>query len=122
MDDGPRIDALTYLDRFFDAVREEARANPAFSARLVEALGGDVVFDSEQAAALLNPLKLAAEGEAKLRGAAEALSLKDIKSVLRLHSLATSVDTKGRSLDALQDMLVERAIARLGERRQSRDD
>lgn len=116
MDDGSRIDALTYLDRFFDVVREEARSNPTFSARLVEALGGDVVFPGDDRVALLNPLKLAAKGEAHLRDALDGLKLSELKAVLKAHNLATAVDMRGLSVEQLTAMLVERALTRLSER------
>ena len=119
MDDGSRIDALTYLDRFFDAVRDEARSNPVFSARLVEALGGEVMFTSEDKLALLNPLKLAAVGEDRLREAISGLTPKDLKSVLKANNLATPVDMRGRTLDELSEMLVARALNRLSERTNS---
>lgn len=119
MDDGSRIDALTYLDRFFDAVRDEARSNPAFSARLVEALGGEIVFPGEDKLALLNPLKLAAVGEDQLRNAITGLTPKDLKSVLKANNLATPVDMRGLSVDDLGEMLVARALNRLNERTNS---
>ncbi|MEM6666607.1 MAG: hypothetical protein AAF638_09405 [Pseudomonadota bacterium] len=118
MDDGSRIDAVQYLDRFFDAVREEARTNPTFSARLVEALGGEVVFSGDDKLALLNPLKLAAKGQTELLTAISGLSAGELKAVLKANNLASPVDVRGKDQSALETMLIERSMARLSERTQ----
>ena len=116
MDDDARVDAVSYLDRFFDAIRDEARANPALAARLVEALGGEVVFEAKDQVALFNPLKLAAKGGSALETAADGLTAAQLKAVMKAHNLATPVDVRGRSKEELGALLVERARARLSER------
>ncbi len=47
MTDKP-IDAATALDQFFALVREEALSNPRFAARLVEAVGYNVLFTGKR--------------------------------------------------------------------------
>ena len=39
------LNPIEYLDRFFDELRAEVRSNPKLAARLVKALGGNVVFE-----------------------------------------------------------------------------
>ena len=45
MAESTRLTPVEYLDRFFDELRAEVRSNPQLAARLVKALGGEVVFD-----------------------------------------------------------------------------
>lgn len=108
-----RLSAVEYLDRLFDVIREEARANPEFAARLVKATGGSIVFDADDRAALINPVELAAHGgETALRETLGPLEAVDLRKVLKVHGLASPVDVRGRSKDELVDMLVRRAVER----------
>jgi len=54
------LNPIEYLDRFFDELRAEVRSNPKLAARLVKALGGNVVFESDTKAEVANPYALAA--------------------------------------------------------------
>lgn len=117
MGDSPRLTATEYLDRVFDVIREEARDNAAFAARLVKALGGEVVFDTGQTAALLNPLEIAEQGgEVALRTQVANLEAGDVRAILKTHGLATPVDMRAKGADALIDMLVRRTLERLASR------
>lgn len=115
--DDPR-DALEALDRFFEELRLELRANPELAHRLVKALGAEVTFEGGLAARLVNPRELAAtKSEADFRKTLGAMSATDIRAVLKAHNLASSVDMKGLGTDALIDMAHARALAKINERR-----
>ena len=47
MAEDPRLDAIAYLDRFFDEIRDEVRSNPKLASRLVKAMGAQVLFEDE---------------------------------------------------------------------------
>lgn len=117
MDAGERLDALACLDRFFEEIRDEARENPAFAARLVRALGGEIVFDAANRRVLLNPIAMALAGdEAHFRAEFGAMSPADLRAVLRDFNLASAVDMRGREKGELVDMLWQRALAKGRER------
>ncbi len=117
MDTGKRLDALACLDRFFEEIRDEARGNPAFAARLVKALGGEIVFDAADRRHLLNPIAMALSGdEARFRAEFAAMVAADLRAVLRDFNLASAVDMRGRDKAELVDMLWQRALAKGQER------
>ncbi len=117
MEHGQGLSAAEFLDRAFEIIREEARDNPAFAARLVKALGGDVVFPDTARREVLNPISVAAsETEAAMRSLYESFSAAQLRGVLRDHNLASAVDTRGLDGPALLDMLVHRARAKARER------
>jgi hypothetical protein len=111
---------VEYLDRFFDELREEVRSNPRLAARLVKALGGDVVFEDTAKAEVANPYQLAASGsKAKFLKVFSSFKLSQLKQVLKENNLATKVDMTGKSTDQLVDMLYDRASAKVSERKSS---
>lgn len=113
METGAGLSAAEYLDRLFDVIREEARANPEFAARLVKATGGQIVFDAADRVALINPVELAARGgEPAVREAAVSLSEGDLRKILKAHGLATPVDVRARTRDELTEMMAQRAAER----------
>jgi len=120
MAESPGLTPVEYIDRFFDELREEVRANPKLAARLVKALGGNVVFENEAKAEAANPYALAAEGD-KVRFLSVFGSMKagEIKKVLKDNNLATRVDMTGKSVEQLVDMLYTRAARKVGERKSS---
>lgn len=117
MESGEGLSPTDYLDRAFEVIREEARDNPAFAARLVKALGGEVVFPNSAKREVLNPVAVAAaETEAAMRDIYASLSAVELRGVLRDFNLASSVDVRGLDGPGLLDMLVRRARAKAGER------
>ena len=62
MAESPGLTPVEYIDRFFDELRAEVRSNPKLAARLVKALGGNVVFEDETKAEVANPYQLASSG------------------------------------------------------------
>lgn len=110
-------DAFTKLDKFFEELRLEIRSNPELAARLVKAIGAEVTFEGSLAAQLVNPRELAATSdEASFRAAFAAMTLAEIKSVLKAHNLASAVDMKGLAIPDLTDMAYRRAVAKAAER------
>jgi hypothetical protein len=111
---------VEYIDRFFDELREEVRANPRLAARLVKALGGNVVFENEAKAEAANPYALAAEGDkARFLSVFGTMKAGEIKKVLKDNNLATRVDMTGKNTEQLVDMLYTRAARKVGERKSS---
>ncbi|NBC21282.1 MAG: hypothetical protein GVY06_09630 [Alphaproteobacteria bacterium] len=121
MEDGEGLSAVDYLDQAFEVIREEARDNPAFAARMVKALGGEVVFPNSAKRDILNPLSVAAsETETAMRNLYSGLSAAELRGVLREHNLASSVDVRGLAGPDLLDMLVRRAREKAAERMSTR--
>jgi hypothetical protein len=119
MAESKRLTPVEYLDRFFDELREEVRANPKLAARLVKALGGDVVFDAADKAEVANPYALATGPKAKFLSVFSGMKLGEIKKVLKDHNLATRIDMTGKSADQLVDMMYERAARKVAQRKSS---
>lgn len=117
MEEDPQLDALDYLDRFFEEIRRHARQDAEFAARLVKALGGEVVFEADRAVDIVNPLELAAtSSREKFDAVFETMTLAQIKAVMKKHNLGTTVDAKGLAKPALIEMLHARAVAKARER------
>ncbi|MEO0881140.1 MAG: hypothetical protein AAFY34_00285 [Pseudomonadota bacterium] len=111
-------DAIAALDRFFDEMRMEIRTNPDLAHRLVKALGASVTFESALSTKLLNLRELAGTtDEATFRSTLEALSLAQIKSVLKSNNLASSIDLKALKKPDLIDLAYVRALAKVNEKR-----
>jgi hypothetical protein len=120
MAEDKRLTPVEYLDRFFDELRDEVRSNPKLAARLVKALGGEVVFEEQAKADVANPYALAAQGsKAKFLTVFGSLKLSEIKRVLKDNNLATRVDMNGKDAGQLAEMLFERASSKAKERRSS---
>ena len=120
MAEDQRLSAVEYIDRFFDELREEVRSNPRLAARLVKALGGNVVFEDEDKADIANPYVLAASGaKSRFYSVYGAMKPAEIKKVLKQNNLATSIDMNGKSAAQLVDMLFERASGKVSERKSS---
>ncbi|MEL6568384.1 MAG: hypothetical protein AAFQ22_08205 [Pseudomonadota bacterium] len=106
-----------FLDRLFDVIRDEARANPAFAARLAKAAGAQITFAETEKAVVLNPLEVAAEGGANsVRAAFESLDVVALRALLKEHNLASAIDVRSRGKADLLDMLAVRATARVASR------
>ncbi|MDP3737867.1 MAG: hypothetical protein Q8R02_10780 [Hyphomonadaceae bacterium] len=120
MAESTRLTPVEYLDRFFDELRAEVRSNPKLAARLVKALGGEVVFESDDKAEVANPYSLAAQGsKAKFLSVFASMKLPEIKKVLKENNLATRVDMNGKTADQLVEMMFERASSKVSERSSS---
>jgi len=112
------LGAVEYIDRFFDELRSEIRANPKLAARLVKALGGNVVFEGGARLEAANPLELAARGDrAQFNAVFGAMKAAELRKVLKDNNLATPVDMTGKSAEQLLTMLHTRATRKIGERR-----
>jgi hypothetical protein len=119
MAEGPRLTPVEYIDRFFDELRSEVRTNPKLAARLVKALGGNVVFEDETKSEVANPYQLASAGRSSFMSVFGRMKLADIKKVLKDNNLATRVDMNGKSAEQLVDMLYDRAAMKVSERKSS---
>lgn len=120
MAEDPGVAAVDYLDRFFDELRAEARSNPKFAARLVKALGGNVVFEDEAKSDIASPYQLASAGsKSRFYAVYSTLKPAEIKKVLKQNNLATTIDMNGKTASQLVDMLFERASIKVSERKSS---
>ena len=119
MAESTRLTPVEYLDRFFDELRAEVRSNPKLAARLVKALGGNVVFDNSDKAEVANPYALATGPKTKFLSIFSSMKLPEIKRVLKDNNLATRVDMNGKTADQLVEMMYERAASKVSERKSS---
>lgn len=120
MAEDEKLDAVAYLDRFFDELRDEVRTNPQFANRLVKAMGGKVVFDESTKTDIANPYLLAAEGnKSEFYAVFSSLKPSQLKKILKDNNLATSIDVRGKSPSQLVDMLYDRASLKVNERKSS---
>lgn len=119
MAEDPGLTPVEYLDRFFDELRSEVRSNPRLAARLVKALGGNVVFDDADKAEAANPYALATGPKSRFLSVFASMKLPEIKKVLKDNNLATRVDMNGKTADQLVEMMYERAAGKVSERTSS---
>jgi len=120
MAESPGLTPVEYIDRFFDELRAEVRSNPKLAARLVKALGGNVVFEDESKAEIASPYQLAASGDkARFFTVFGSMKLGDIKKVLKDNNLATRIDMTGKNAEQLVEMLYARAARKVSERTSS---
>lgn len=119
MGEGPGLNPVEYLDRFFDELRAEVRSNPALAARLVKALGGNVVFDDAAKSEVANPYLLVTGPKATFLSVFGSMKLGEIRKVLKDNNLATRIDMNGKNADQLVEMLHARAAAKVHERKSS---
>ena len=118
MAENTRLDPVAYLDRFFDAIREEARTNPKFANRLVMAMGGQVVFEDETKSDVANPYILAANGtKSQFYSTFSKMKPGDLKRALKDYNLASTMDIRGKTSGELVDMLYDRASLKVSERK-----
>jgi hypothetical protein len=120
MAQGPGLTPVEHIDRFFDELGAEVRSNPALAARLVKALGGNVVLEDETRADVANPYALAASAtKPQFFAVFGAIKLAQLKKVLKDHNLATRVDMNGKAADQLVAMMYEGTLNKVSERRSS---
>jgi hypothetical protein len=91
-----QIEPAEALDRFFAVVRQEANDNPNFAARLLNALGANVVFRGDAAVTSVDPLQVALRGHEEFRATFLSFSVKDLKTIVKDFGLATPTDMKGK--------------------------
>jgi hypothetical protein len=92
-----KADAAQVLDRFFAVVRQEAADNPKFASRLLDALGVEVVFRGEAAAASVDPVQVALRGQEEFRKTFLTFPAKTLKAISKDFNLATPADLKGKT-------------------------
>lgn len=119
MGEGQGLSPVEYLDRFFDELRAEVRSNPKLAARLVKALGGNVVFEDTTRSEVANPYALATGPKATFLAVFGSMKLNEVKKVLKDNNLATRVDMNGKTAEQLIEMLHSRASAKVHERKSS---
>lgn len=84
------------LERLFEAIRQEASANPSFARRMLEAAGVSVMFTGSDAAAVADPVVAAARHDyAAFREMFQTFSEADLKKMLKGFALATDEQIKG---------------------------
>ncbi len=105
------------LNRFLDALRDEAAVNVSFRNRLIEALALEVLIEGEEEISTLDPVSLAiTKGESAFRRIYEQLNAAGIRAVLLEAKLATRPDLTGQNKSGLINMLYQRARNRAAER------
>lgn len=92
-----QIEPVEALERFFAVIRQEASDNPSFAARLLGALGVNVVFRGDAAASGVDPLQVALQGYDEFRATFLSFPVKDLKALVKDFGLATPADMKGKS-------------------------
>lgn len=117
-----RLEPDVALERIFDVIRQEAAGNPTFARRLLEAAGITVVFTGPEAAGAADPILLAARGDyAAFRESFMSFTEKDLKTLIKGHSLATEQQVKGVTTKPKQaglvDLMWEGALRKLKDRR-----
>lgn len=106
------------LDRFLEELRREFRSNPEFAHRVVKALGAEVSFEGKLAAKLLNPKDLvSSKSEEEAKRVLSSLSATELKTLAKSNNLATQVDVKGKTKEDLIQMIYQRSITKIEERR-----
>ena len=112
-----QIEPAEALDRFFAIVRQEAIDNPGFAARLLEALGANVVFRGDIALSSVDPLQVALRGYDEFRATFLSFSVKDLKTIVKDFGLATPTDMKGKSkAPQIVDLMWAGASAKIKDR------
>jgi hypothetical protein len=119
MGEGQGLSPVEYLDRFFDELRAEVRSNPKLAARLVKALGGNVVFEDTTRSEVANPYALVTGPKATFLAVFGSMKLNEVKKVLKDNNLATRVDMNGKTAEQLIEMLHSRASAKVHEGKSS---
>lgn len=117
MSERTRLPPQLALNRFLDAVRDEAATNPGFRGRLLEALAIEIYIEGEEEISAVDPIGLArSKSEATFRRVYSQLNATALRAVLRDADLATATDLKGQTKASLIDMLWSRSRSRAAER------
>lgn len=112
-----QLDVGEALDRFFSVVRQEASDNPKFAARLLEALGVQVMFRGDATAPAIDPVQVAMQGQEEFRKTFLTFSAKDLKGMVKEFNLGTADDLKGKGRPAqIVDVMWAGAQAKMRDR------
>lgn len=103
------------LARVFDIILQEIADNPRLKRRLLEALGVPVVFEGDGAAPAVDPVLLAAKGEAEFRATLETFKSPTLKMLAGEFALAEQEETRDLTAAGLIDLMWGRAQTRLRE-------
>ena len=109
MSDLAPIEPTKALDEFFAVVRQEAVRNPAFQARLLEALKVNVVWQGEGVAEVIDHIALVKQGHDKFRKTFLSFDDKTLKKLLADHGLASKTDIGKQKGPALVELMWDRA-------------
>lgn len=109
MRDPEPIEPTKALDQFFAVVREEAIRNPAFGARLLEALNVQVIYHGDAAAEVVDPVALVRQGPEVFRKTFLGFDNKKLKKVLKDFGLASQTDIGRLGGPQLVELLWKRA-------------
>lgn len=110
----------TALQALVRVVLQEAERNPDFNTRLEQALGlvpkprkTAAARKGKRAEPLLDPIALAAQGEAALQQALAPLTVEQLKDVIAAHGMdPDKLAMKWKTAAKLVDRIVERSLAR----------
>ena len=121
MTDVQEIDASQALDKFFAIVRDEATRNSRFAARLVDALGYNVVFRGNEAKYAVDPVQVALKGVEVFRQTFLSFSAAELKAMVKDFNLGTQADLRGKTrVPQIVDVMWQGAIAKVKDRHLSR--
>jgi len=108
-----QIDPAKALDTFFQLVRQEALANPAFGRRLVEAVGYTVTYRGEEATAAVDPVLVAMSGAEEFRRTFLSMKAAEIKKIGEASGLFAKKEALPKGASELVDILWSRAAERM---------
>lgn len=99
------------VNAFFQVLRDTVAEDPAFRARIVEALDLTVVYEGEEQFQGANPVKQASiwtkDAFSRIWNGAKVTEL---RAVLKERNLATAADMKGLRKSQLIDLLYDRSF------------
>lgn len=103
-----KLDPAEALERLFAVISQEARGNPVFARRMLDAMAVSVVFTGTDAAKAADPILLAARGDyAAFRESFVTFAEKDLKALLKGYALATDGQIAGVTSKPKQSGLVD---------------
>lgn len=114
----PPLSVADYLAAAFAIVEEQAAQDPAFAARLAQALGATILLEGSMAARALDPLAYTRRhGTAGLKRALSRMNLQDLRAFVRAHQLVSQAEFRqAQSPAALIDQAARTIVYRLRER------
>lgn len=110
---GKIIEPGKALDDFFQIVKQEALANPAFGRRLIEAIGYKVIYRGSEAMAAIDPVLVAIEGLEPFRATFASMKVAEVKKIGEAAGLFQRGEKLPKGLGEQIDLLWQRAQQRL---------
>lgn len=107
------IDPAKALDSFFQLVRQEALANPAFGRRLIESLGFTVVYRGDDAMAAVDPVLVGMSGAEEFRRTFLSMKVADVKKAGEASGLFAKKEALPKPHGEIVDLLWSRTQQRL---------